>query len=161
MLLNKLNKYVLLFSTFAFILSVLLGILARVTFIAILFRALFLFIVFFCIGLLLDFIYKKHFYNLFQSDSLGDDTTKKDFNEDIHYKPKSDSMHTFSEDVSFNNVNDCDDNIKFAKELSTFDRDIQTSKLKGGLSNQVSYIEKTDPKIVAETIKILINDKEE
>ena len=161
MFLNKLNKYVLFFSTFAFILSVLLGMLAHVTFIAILFRALFLFVVFFCIGFFLEFIYKRHFYNLFQGESLSDDTTKKDVNKDMQCKPESSGIHALSDNVFFNSLSGSDDNLKFAKEISIFDGNNQSSKFKGPLSNQASYIEKTDPKIVAETIKVLINDKEE
>ncbi|QFP42051.1 hypothetical protein F9Y90_02905 [Borrelia miyamotoi] len=160
MLFSKLNKYVLLFSTFAFILSVFLGILARVTFIVILFRAFFLFIIFFFIGLLLEFLYKKYLYNLFKDDSLNDD--KKNVDEDSNYKPESDVMRSFSEDVPLiNHEKSHNDNSNFVKELSSYNIATQSNELNGELSKQGSYIEKTDPKIVAETIKTLINNKEE
>ncbi|AGT27264.1 hypothetical protein [Borrelia miyamotoi] len=168
MLFSKLSKYVLLFSIFAFILSVFLGILARVTFIIILFRAFFIFIIFFFIGLLLEFLYKKYLYNLFQDDSLQDDSLndddKKDVNEDSSYKPaESDVMRAFSEDVPLmNHEKSHNDNSNFVKELSSYyNIATQANKLNDELSKQGSYIEKTDPKIVAETIKILINNKEE
>ncbi|ASQ29072.1 hypothetical protein CDQ96_01325 [Borrelia miyamotoi] len=166
MLFSKLSKYVLLFSIFAFILSVFLGILARVTFIVILFRAFFIFIIFFFIGLLLEFLYKKYLYNLFQDDSLQDDSLndddKKDVDEDSSYKSESDVMRTFSEDVPLmNHEKSHNDNSNFVKELSSYNIATQVNKLNDGLSKQGSYIEKTDPKIVAETIKILINNKEE
>ncbi|BCR20878.1 hypothetical protein [Borrelia miyamotoi] len=161
MLFSKLSKYALLFSTFAFILSVFLGIFARVTFIVILFRAFFLFIIFFFIGLLLEFLYKKYLYNLFQDDSLNDDD-KKDVDEDNSYNPESEVMRAFSKDVPLmNHEKNHNDNSNFVKELNSYNIAIQSNKLNDKLSKQGSYIEKTDPKIVAETIKTLINNKEE
>ncbi|BCR19225.1 hypothetical protein BmHoA_00278 [Borrelia miyamotoi] len=161
MLFSKLSKYVLLFSAFAFILSVFFGILARVTFIVILFRAFFLFIIFFFIGLLLEFLYKKYLYNLFQDDSLNDDD-QKDVDEDSSYKSESDVMRAFSEDVPLiNHEKSHNDNSNFVKELSSYNIATQANKLNDELSKQGSYIENTDPKIVAETIKTLINNKEE
>ncbi|AHH10435.1 hypothetical protein bcCo53_000267 [Borrelia coriaceae] len=153
MLFNKKSNYVLLFSSFAFIIAFILGIFARVPFITVLFRALFQFIFFFCIGLLLEFIYKKYLYDLFKDDSLNDNTSK---GIDEDFKPESDNMNFYSENIDMND----NDNYSLAKELNKYDATIKENKFNGKLSEQISHVGNTDPKIVAEAIKTLINKKE-
>ncbi|AHE62602.1 hypothetical protein [Borrelia parkeri] len=161
MLFTKRRKYVLLFSAFAFILAVILGIFARVPFITVLFRAVFQFIIFFCIGLLLEFIYKKYLYDLFKDDSLSDDTRKKDIDENSNCKPETDDKNSFSKNIPLDrNKSGDNDNYSFLEKLSRYDTIAKESKLNSKLLDQISHVENTDPKIVAETIKTLINKKE-
>ncbi|AHH12286.1 Putative cytosolic protein [Borrelia hermsii YBT] len=163
MLFNKINKYVLLFGVFAFILAVILGIFARVPFITVLFRAFFQFIFFFCVGLLLEFVYKKYLYDLFKDDILSDDTDE--VNENSHCKPESDNMNFAPKNIPLNeNKNSDNDNYDRMEKLSKYDEDTGESKFdiefNKKLLDQISYVERTDPKIVAEAIKTLINKKE-
>ncbi|UPA17775.1 hypothetical protein bpuCAU1_000271 [Borrelia puertoricensis] len=161
MLFTKRRNYVLLFSAFAFVLAVILGIFARVSFMIVLFRAVFQFIVFFCIGLLLEFIYKKYLYDLFQDDSLSDDTRKKDIDEDSNCKLETDGNNSFSKNITLDkNKSGDNDNYSLSEKLSNYDTVVKKSKLNSKLLDQISHVENTDPKIVAETIKTLINKKE-
>ncbi|AHH03240.1 Putative cytosolic protein [Borrelia nietonii YOR] len=163
MLFNKINKYVLLFGVFAFILAVILGIFARVPFITVLFRAFFQFIFFFCVGFLLEFIYKKYLYDLFRDGILSDDTDE--VNENSNCKSESDNMNFAPKNIPFNENKENDiDNHDRMKKLSKYDGDTRESKFdiefNRKLLDQISYVERTDPKIVAEAIKTLINKKE-
>ncbi|BDU63051.1 hypothetical protein BOFE_05910 [Candidatus Borrelia fainii] len=163
MLFTKRRKYVLLFSAFAFVLAVILGVFARVPFITVLFRAVFQFIVFFCIGLLLEFVYKKYLYDLFKDDSLRNDTREKDIDKNSNCKPETDDGNSFSKNIPLdNNKRGDNDNYSLSEKLSMskYDTIVKESKLNSKLLDQISHVENTDPKIVAETIKTLINKKE-
>ncbi|AHH08233.1 hypothetical protein baBA2_000259 [Borrelia anserina] len=162
MLFNKRSKYVLLFSSFAFVLSVVLGILARVPFITILFRAFFQFVFFFCIGLLLEFIYKKYLYDLFKDHTLSDDK-EDDIDESNNCNSKSDNMNSFSENVSTNEDTKSDnyDSVEKLSKSKTVPKESKSNnEFNGKLPDQISYVERADPKVVAEAIKTLINKKE-
>ncbi|AWG42659.1 hypothetical protein CR532_01390 [Candidatus Borreliella tachyglossi] len=158
MLIHKEIKYVLLFSIFAFIISVILGILSRVSFITILFRAFFQFIIFFLIGLLIEFVYKKYLYDLFRDVSLSDKDSKNSYVKDKNDTATSDAM-TFS---SRNNpLARNNDDFSLMEEVENYKiDDAKYSKPSDRRSSQISYVAENDPKVVAEAIKALIHKKE-
>ncbi|WP_024653996.1 hypothetical protein [Borrelia persica] len=163
MLFGNKRSYVLLFSSFAFILAMILGVFARVSFVTVLFRAFFQFVIFFVIGLLIEFIYNKYLYELFRDDNLSgnkDDVIKKDDDS----QSESGNVDSGSRDDFSSNGNKVNnDNYSFSEELNKYeavDESLNNIDSDSKLSEQISYVKRSDPKVVADAIKTLINKKE-
>ncbi|QMU99067.1 hypothetical protein F0310_01315 [Borrelia sp. A-FGy1] len=160
-------RYVLLFSVFAFIISVILGLLSHVYFFTVLFRAFIQFIFFFIIGVLIGFIYKKYLYDIFKDIRFG--SKEENYGHDKRskkYEKREVDTETLSNGTSIANKSDINDDFKFVEEFGKNNIGLEDSspisniELSDKRSDQLSYIEANDPKIVAEAIKTLINKKE-
>ncbi|UER67458.1 hypothetical protein LKV13_01350 [Borrelia sp. BU AG58] len=167
MLFGREVRYVLLFSAFAFVVSVIFGLIARLYFFTILFRALVQFVFFFLIGILIEFIYKKYLYDLFKDIR---------FNSKVDYEySKGEKRETGTVDMGSSFVgipvdekSESGNDFQFMEELEKYSTEHSDSKPKPSsniqfsdkLSSQLSYLEANDPKVVAKAIKTLINRKE-
>ncbi|AFI31051.1 hypothetical protein [Borrelia crocidurae] len=162
MLFGKKSKYILLFSSFAFILAMILGIFARVSFVTVLFRAFLQFLIFFAIGLLIEFIYNKYLYELFKDNDLS--SNKDVINKNDNSQPElNDIDSSLIKDFSSKNDKVDNSNYDFSEDLNKYAnvRDRQNNvNFESKLSEQISYVKNSDPKVVADTIKTLINKKE-
>ncbi|WP_024655529.1 hypothetical protein [Borrelia hispanica] len=162
MLFGKKSKYVLLFSLFAFILAMILSIFARVSFFTVLFRAFLQFVIFFAVGLLIEFIYNKYLYELFKDNDLS--SNKDVLNKDDNSQAGPNNIDSsLIKDFSSKNAKVNNSNYDFSEELNKYTavRERQNDvDFESKLSEQISYVKKSDPKVVADTIKTLINKKE-
>ncbi|UGQ17071.1 hypothetical protein [Borrelia sp. RT1S] len=169
-------RYVLLFSTAAFVVSVIFGLLARVYFFTILFRAFVQFVFFFFIGILIEFIYKKYLCDLFK-DALVSSKGNDDHDKGEKYETGVIEMSSLSNSVPVDekreSVSDFLDekresggDFQFVEEIEKYNVEHSNNRPSGNikfsdkLSSQLSYLEANDPKIVAKAIKTLINRKE-
>ena len=165
MLFGREIRYVLLFSTAAFVVSVIFGLLARVYFFTILFRAFVQFVFFFFIGILIEFIYKKYLCDLFK-DALVSSKGNDDHDKGEKYETGVVEMSSLSNSVPVDEKRESGGDFQFVEEIEKYNVEHSNNRPSGNiqfsdkLSSQLSYLEANDPKIVAKAIKTLINRKE-
>ncbi|WKC57841.1 hypothetical protein [Borrelia sp. P9F1] len=165
MLFGREIRYVLLFSAFAFVISVIFGLLARVYFFTILFRAFVQFVFFFFIGILIEFIYKKYLYDLFK-DALFSSKRNDDHSNGAKYETGVVDMSSFPKSVPVDESGEGGSDFQFVEEVEKYsvahsnNGSSSNAQFSDKLPSQLSYLEANDPKIVAKAIKTLINRKE-
>ena len=165
MLFGKEIRYVLLFSAFAFIISVILGLVSHVYFLQYCLEHSFN-LYFFFIGLLIEFIYKKYLYDLFKEIRFSSKKENNKYNKGDKYETREVDMNSLTDNATIAKKSESSNDFQFMEEFRKHNVERKGNKPSSNIqfsdkrSNQLSYVEANDPKIVAEAIKTLINKKE-
>ncbi|QFI14403.1 hypothetical protein QIA37_01895 [Borrelia sp. CA_690] len=153
MFISRELKYILLASVSALFISVVLGLFCGLSFFTILFRSFLQFTIFFVIGLLIEFIYKKYLLNLFSAELPSDA-------EDKLQDDKKDNKDFDIQNPYYENFQNNNSSVDFIEEVKKYKFETEDMIKGNDKIKEMSFIEDNDPKVVADAIKTLMSKKE-